>query len=610
MRRILLIVYTAFFLIMLTNYFYYKSLYNKQISYIVELLARQVQIVGLSVDKTNNGFSSDLNKISFSKDLSLFFSDSENHFNAKESMKLFFSQYQDFVTGIKLYDNNRNEFTLKRDIEGENSEWLEQQFVLHVQAEIFKKDTLVQENRKFHYYLPVISRDKEIVGNLVVTVDYEKYFSELFSVFNLKDYQWQWVVSDSGEIIFDNNGGEIEYSQLEKITRDVTEGSIENIKHTASVNGEKTEVISSYYSTQLLERELGIVFSAPTVFFQKYIIRNSLFIVIITLFLIQVIILIFWRYLKSRKAEMEKMRTSERILLKLIEEMPVGVIIHNKNREIIKANKVAATQYAYSSEEEMKGKIFPEAGLPETSDYYTKNLGASFNPAQFVVIKKEIGEIVLYRNSIPVFFMGEDSIMEILIDVTMLESARKQEVKANVAKSEFLARMSYEIRTPLNGIIGMTDVLNKYDLTPEIKEIVDLLNRSTEVLLNIINDILDFSRIETGKMILDEIPFNVREEINYCSDLAKTKISQSSLKLICSIDEKVPESIIGDPYRLRQVLSNLMNNSIRNTENGEIHLKCNLISNKNGIVVLGFELLDTGLFLRQSKSEKNIWRFC
>ena len=131
-------------------------------------------------------------------------------------------------------------------------------------------------------------------------------------------------------------------------------------------------------------------------------------------------------------------------------------------------------------------------------------------------------------------------------------------LKANVAKSEFLARMSYEIRTPLNGIIGMTDVLNKYELSPEISEIVNLLRRSTEVLLNIINDILDFSRIESGKMILDEIPFNLREEINYCIDFARTNILQNDLNLVCTVDDKVPESIIGDPFRLRQILTNLL----------------------------------------------------
>ena len=166
--------------------------------------------------------------------------------------------------------------------------------------------------------------------------------------------------------------------------------------------------------------------------------------------------------------------------------------------------------------------------------------------------------------------MGEEATMEILIDVTMLESARMQEAKANVAKSEFLARMSYEIRTPLNGIIGMTEILNKHKLSAEVTNIVSLLRRSTEVLLSIINDILDFSRIESGKMILDEIPFNLREEINYCILTLPGLIFRKIIWfLICTIDEKVPESIIGDPFRLRQVLTNLLNHSVKKKhENG------------------------------------------
>ena len=601
MRRILIIVYSAFLIIMLANCIYYKSLYNNQISYIVTLLDHQVQIVGLSVDSTNYGFLSDLNQINFTEDLNLFFTNPENQSRAKERMKLFFSKYQDFVTGIKLYDNNKNEFTLKKDVE--SGEWLEQPFLLHLQAEIFKMEKMVQESRKFNYYLPVI-KNNETIGNIVVSVDYKKYFSKIFSVFNLKDYQWQWVVSDSGEIICDNNGNKIEYSQLDRIIKGLARGSVENIIHKATINGKTSKIISSYYSTQLLQRDLGLVFSAPTELFQKYIIRHSFFIVLGTLLIIQVIIYIFWRYIKSQKSEMDRLNASEKMLFKLIEEMPVGVIIHNKSREIIKANKVAASQYSYISEAEMTGKIFPETSLSDDSDYFSKNLGGSFNPDQFVILKKKIGEIVLYRNTIPVIFMGEEATMEILIDVTMLESARKQEAKANVAKSEFLARMSYEIRTPLNGIIGMTDILNKYDLSAEVSDIVSLLHRSTEVLLNIINDILDFSRIESGKMILDEVPFNLREEINYCTDLAKTYIASNDLNLVCTVDDNVPESIIGDPFRLRQVLTNLINHSVKNTEKGEIRLKCMIKGNKNGIITLGFELLDTGVSFDKASLKK------
>src|SRR5690606_29936411 len=135
--------------------------------------------------------------------------------------------------------------------------------------------------------------------------------------------------------------------------------------------------------------------------------------------------------------------------------------------EIIKANKMAATQYSYETEAEMTGKIYPEISVSDNGNYFSKNLGGTFSPDQFVIIKKEIGETILFRNTIPVNFMGQEASLEMLVDVTMLENARKNEANANEAKSEFLARMSYELRTPLNGIIGMSDILRKRNLPRE-----------------------------------------------------------------------------------------------------------------------------------------------
>ncbi len=211
-----------------------------------------------------------------------------------------------------------------------------------------------------------------------------------------------------------------------------------------------------------------------------------------------------------------------------------------------------------------------------------------------MILKKESGEVILYRNSIPVNFMGEDATLEMLIDVTNLESARKQEANASSAKSEFLARMSYEIRTPLNGIIGMTDILEKQELPGEARDMLGLLRRSTVVLLSIIDDILDFSKIESGNMIIDEIPFNLREEIVYCYDLARTIVDDAAIILSCNVDENVPDRIIGDPFRLRQVLTNFLNHSIDNTSKGKISLKCRLKSENEGMLKLAFEISDTG----------------
>jgi signal transduction histidine kinase/CheY-like chemotaxis protein len=608
MRRVFILVYSAFLVIMLINFFFYKSLYNKQIDYIKGLLSRQVQIVGIEVDSINNDFGSDLAGINFSPsiDLTRFFDKSkpEAHVRSIDQLKLFFSKYKDLISKIRLYDNNLNEYTLFKD--EEKNVFIDGEFIALDQRPLIMRDSLEQSNGEFSYYGTILwKNDGGQFGNIVVTIDYKKFFRKLFSEFKIEEYQWQWVINDAGDIVFDNNlGSPIKYSRLENLTNALSKGSISNITHEATIKEKKKEIISSYYSTNLLGRELGLIFSAPTELFQKYIIRNSLFIVIGTLLIIQLIILIFYMYIRSQKSSLERLSDSERMLMRLIEEMPVGVIIHNSGREILKANKVAAELYSYANEAEMLGKIFPEITLPDDNEYFSKYLGSKFQPDHFVIIKKEIGEIVLYRSSIPVKFTGADCTLEILIDITLLESARQQEAKANVAKSEFLARMSYEIRTPLNGIIGMTDVLNRYDLSSNVKNVISLLRRSTEVLLGIINDILDFSKIESGKMMLEEVPFDLREEINYSVALAKTNTDENDLVIKCIIDDKVPESIIGDPFRLRQVLTNLINYSIKNAEKGEVRIKCRVQGKTDGTVIMLFEIQDTGKSISSAALKK------
>ena len=572
------------------------------------MLDRQVQIVGLEVENTNNNFGSDVIAITISQDMTRFFdkSNPETKRQVTEQMKTFYSRYNDFVTKIRYYDFNRNEYTLSKD--EDRDEWIESPFTMYDQRPLVLGGTLVEESTgEFNYYGAVLLKSTgQQIGNIVVTVDYKKYFTKIFTEYDLQDYQWQWVITEAGDVIFDSyRKPPIKYSQLSSIAGEIQNGSNANRRHTAVVDGKTVEIISSYCSTQLLRKDfLGIVFSAPTDFFQKYIIRNSVFIVVGTLLIIQLMIFMFWWYIRSQKKEMGRLTDSEKMLVRLIEEMPVGVIIHNSQREILKSNKAAAELYLYKDESDMIGKIFPETSLPDDSDYFSKHLGGTFSPEQFVIIKKEIGETVLYRSCIPVKYGGEEANLEILIDVTMLESARKQEAKANVAKSEFLARMSYEIRTPLNGIIGMADVLNRYELSSEIKDVITLLRRSTEVLLKIINDILDFSKIESGKMILDEVPFNIREEVGYSVDLAKTYISEKELVIKCEIDDKIPESIIGDPFRLRQILSNLLSHSIANSEKGEIQLKCQTRVKEDGIINLLFEIRDEGNFISKSDLKK------
>lgn len=592
MKKILIIVISAFMIIVFANFFYYKSLYNKQNSSRISYLERQAGSAGRYTDSINNNFSSDIRQVILNDDISCFFSgDPACRIRTIDRMKLFFTRYEDLVTGIKLYDNKRNEFTLKKDETGIN--WLEQNFILHVQDEIVLEEQLVQGSRNYSWYVPVIEKDIPF-GNIVVEVDYQKFFTSLFSKTALKNYQWQWVLNSEGKTVFSNSGENLSYTSMKRISGIFENRDPESLIHRAESSGKTFELISSYYKTALLNIDLCLVYSSPVDGFRKYIIMNSIPLISGTAAVMLILLLFLRCIISERKRESEKRESLEKMISRIVEEMPAGVVIYNRKREILRANGKAAEYYEYSGADSMKGKLFPEPSGTDENNYFSKHLGAAFSPEQFVILRKEEGELILFRTGIPVTYNGEEATMDMLVDVTMLESARKQEASASTAKSEFLARLSYEIRTPLNGIIGMADILEKQDLPDESRSVLGLLRRSGEVLMNIINDILDFSKIESGRMILDEVPFNLREEVVYCYDLARTNIDESRVSLICNVEENVPDKVIGDPFRLRQILTNLLNHSAENTSDGKISLVCSLLDSGGETLKLGFELNDTG----------------
>jgi len=332
------------------------------------------------------------------------------------------------------------------------------------------------------------------------------------------------------------------------------------------------------------------------------------------------------RDITERRRIEHDLRESEKRINTILENIMTGVVVIDpETRIIVDANTVALEMIGISREQ-VVGRVChnficpAESGMCPILDQGHKSDGA-----EQVLLTGSGRQVPILKRTVSVTLDGRDYLLESFLDITKLKEAQFQAEAASRIKSEFLASMSHEIRTPMTAVIGMADLLYDTPLTDEQKEYLEVICSSGENLLQLINTILDLSKLEADRMAFENTPFNLLEVVKNMCEAQAFSAHEKGLDLVCWVRPGVEMTLLGDPVRLGQVLSNLVENAIKFTEAGEVFIEVqrqdasrqipgegknlDVSQDPMKIVELLFSVTDTGIGIPPEKQEAVFDRF-
>lgn len=293
---------------------------------------------------------------------------------------------------------------------------------------------------------------------------------------------------------------------------------------------------------------------------------------------------------------------------------------HDLKGRFLTVNPAGAQLLGYSAEEYLQKTLFDlvPAEYADVVRGYLKQIKEQGHFKGLMKVQHRDGSFKtwMYNNILSELIDGEKYVIGNAVDMTERILIEKELIKAKVqaeqnahAKDVFLANMSHEIRTPMNAIVGFANLLKDTTLNEDQTEFLSYIITSTENLLGIINDILDISKIESGHIVIEEVPFSVKEIVKTVRSILKNKANDKGLELDCHVDEKIPATLLGDPTRLNQILLNLANNAVKFTTSGSVNMIVEQISDTDTESTISFKVVDTGIGIPEDKLHMIFDRF-
>jgi len=586
-------------LLVLNLYFSYTVNHN-QIAYQRHLLIEQNESGANAFESTIHTFENEINALLYSQVLrNLDITIEDPNQEGLRRLELMLLHYRDLVKGISIYDRNRNVLNLSFN---KREKLLIDPYITQRQNPLSAHIQIIREEDNFTYVFPVFE-DSLLDANLVISIDIQNFMQHLLLPYPHDRNAWQWLTDDKGHILFSNGLQQMDEKAAGLFSAWIAEERTGFIQHAVVEEENHLQAYTAFVPVSVMDTKFGVGFSIRKAFIASLLSRKLIQSAAVTAVLIVLLLgalTYFFRMESKGRIDLTRRLQSMQAIW---DTLPVGMMVMDSEKRTKMINTTACDMLMLEKEGNLIGKVLSDRFL-FSGDYFDESDSeTAFDTHQFVIFQREGEEVAIYRKETPIVLDDEPYLLSAFMDVTAIEKARKYEAAANTAKSEFLAKMSHEIRTPMNGIIGMAEALDAENLSADQKEYIQIVKRSADLLLNLIDDILDFSKIEAGKMQLEEIPFRLRDEVKMAADLFRPIISEKKLELQIHIIPQVPENLIGDPFRLRQVLTNLISNAVKFTHEGQICISVSLEEEYDNNLTLLFVVEDTGVGIPRSRIE-------